>query len=82
VPGPGLNAIKILPPITLTSEDIQFFVDSLDDTIANMYARTGGPVVALSKAVVKDAVKNARERLPLMGNAGDTGVSAKKLPPD
>ncbi len=59
IPGPGLNAIKILPPITLTDSDIQYFLDSFEASVKGMYGAATGPVVSLGKAAVKDAVKSA-----------------------
>jgi ornithine--oxo-acid transaminase len=82
IPGPGLNAIKILPPVIITEEDIQRFIDALDETLSAYYEANTGPVVALSSAVVKDAVQNVRKYLPagLRGKpeAHDNGIEEKK----
>ncbi|MDF1564745.1 MAG: aspartate aminotransferase family protein [Deltaproteobacteria bacterium] len=63
VPGPGLNAIKILPPITLTDEDIQYFLDSYEGAIQSMYGASTGPALALGKTAVTDAVKSAAKKV-------------------
>ncbi|MFT7522123.1 MAG: ornithine--oxo-acid transaminase [Kiritimatiellia bacterium] len=68
IPGPGLNAIKILPPVTLSDEDVQYFLTSLDQTLADMYSRAGGPAVSLGRTVIKDQVKTLGAKLGL--NAG------------
>ncbi len=62
IPGPELNAIKILPPVTLADSDITHFLESLDATLASMY-RTGGPALPLGKAAVKDALRQAKQRI-------------------
>ena len=64
IPGPGLNAIKILPPVNLKEEDVNYFLASFEETIANMYTRAGGPAVSLGRAAVKDAVKTVRSKVP------------------
>jgi hypothetical protein len=67
IPGPGLNAIKILPPVNLKDEDVNYFLASFEETIANMYNRAGGPAVSLGRAVVKDAVKTVASKVPGKG---------------
>jgi acetylornithine/succinyldiaminopimelate/putrescine aminotransferase len=62
IPGPELNAIKILPPVNLTDADIAHFLESLDATLASMY-KTGGPALPLGKAAVKDAFRQAKQKL-------------------
>ena len=59
---PGLNAIKIFA-VNL-KEDVNYFLASFEETIANMYTRTGGPAVSLGRAAVKDAVKTVRSKVP------------------
>ena len=69
IPGPELNAIKILPPINLEEEDVNYFLASFEETIASMYKRAGGPAVSLGKAVVKDAVRSVTAKVPGRGSA-------------
>lgn len=70
IPGPGLNAIKILPAVNLTDEDIQYFLDSLDAVLTDMYKTAGGPAVALGRTVIKDAVKTFGKNLGIGGDEG------------
>lgn len=62
IPGPGLNAIKILPPVVTSDADVDFFVDALDATLTSFYKT--GPAVALGQAAVKDTLKTAKAALP------------------
>ena len=72
IPGPGLNAIKILPPVILSDDDIQYFLDALDDVLSEMYKSAGGPAVALGRTVIKDAARTMGRKLSLTGG-GDSG---------
>ena len=72
LPGPELNAIKILPAVNLDAEGVTLFLEALDATMSKMY-KGGGPALPLGKAAVKDAFRQARERI--LG----PGASAKKL---
>lgn len=63
IPGPGINALKVLPPVVSTDEDIAYFLASLEDTLAEFYG-TNGPVVSLGRGILSTAVKKARELLP------------------
>ncbi len=62
IPGPELNAIKILPPVTLTDRDITTFLTAFDATMASMY-KSGGPALPLGRAAVKDALRQAKARI-------------------
>lgn len=62
IPGPELNALKILPPVNLADADITLFLESLDATLASMY-KSGGPALPLGKAAVKDALRQAKQKL-------------------
>lgn len=63
IPGPELNAIKILPPVTITDEDVRYFLGALEDTLSGYY-KTGGPVVTLAGGLVKDTIRNVKQMLP------------------
>jgi ornithine--oxo-acid transaminase len=74
IPGPDINAIKFLPPVILTDEDVQYFLGAMEDTMATFYGK-GGPIVSLSKALAKDATKNLRKKKapasdPIPANGG------------
>ena len=70
IPGPGLNAIKILPPVILADEDIQYFLDALDEVLTSMEKAAGGPAVALGRTVLKDAAKSFTSAVGLGGGSG------------
>jgi ornithine--oxo-acid transaminase len=55
LPGPGLDAIKVLPPLVSSEADIAWFLNGLDDTLAELYGRRG-PLVALGAGVVKNTL--------------------------
>lgn len=60
IPGPHVNAVKILPPATSTQEDLDYFLGSFEDTIARFYGRQG-PAVQLVSGVASGVAK----QLPL-----------------
>lgn len=62
IPGPELNAIKILPPVNMTDRDVTTFLDAFDGTMSAMY-KSGGPALPLGKAAVKDALRQAKARI-------------------
>lgn len=59
IPGPEVNAIKILPPVTLNEADVNWFLNGFDDVLASYY-KTSGPALSLGKGAVLDAVKTAK----------------------
>ncbi|MCB9508424.1 MAG: aminotransferase class III-fold pyridoxal phosphate-dependent enzyme [Myxococcales bacterium] len=63
VPGATLNAIKILPPVTLTEEDVEWFLEGLEDVIASYYAERA-PIVSVSKGFLSTALKGLRSAVP------------------
>lgn len=69
IPGPELNAIKILPPVNLDDAGIQEFLAAFEATMDSMY-KSGGPALPLGKAAVKDAFRSAKKRL--WGGGDDT----------
>ncbi len=73
IPGPGLNAIKILPPVILSDDDIQYFLDSLDSVLTDMAKAAGGPALALGRTVLKDAAKSFTSSIGIGG--GSAGKS-------
>lgn len=48
IPGPGLDAVKLLPPVCTTEADVRYFLDALDDTLGAWYDGAG-PAAALAK---------------------------------
>ena len=62
IPGPGLNAIKFLPPACTTEQDIFFFLQALDETLGRYYGAVG-PALGLGKTIAKALVEKAGERV-------------------
>ncbi|MBN2196161.1 MAG: aminotransferase class III-fold pyridoxal phosphate-dependent enzyme [Polyangiaceae bacterium] len=62
IPGPGLNAIKFLPPICTSDSDIYFFLQALDETLGRYYTGTG-PAIGIGSAAAKHFVGEAVQRL-------------------
>jgi len=77
IPGPEINAIKILPPVILTDADIAWFLNGFEDTIASFYGRNG-PVLSLGRAAAKDAVKSVKNAIPLVRSTEDNGKKIEK----
>lgn len=63
IPGPGLDAIKILPPVVCTEADVQWFLDGLEDTLAGYYS-SQGPIRSISRGFVRETVKSVKDVLP------------------
>ncbi len=81
IPGPGVNAIKILPPVTVTDEDIAFFLEGFEDTLAGFYS-SRGPVVAIASGAVKSTVKQVQAMVPpLFSGMIQADASEKKTAP-
>lgn len=84
IPGPGVNAIKVLPPVVCSEEDLHYFLGSFEDTIARYYGRQG-PIVSLGRGVLETAAKKVSEVVPAAAPAlnrmiGEDGE--KKTRPD
>jgi ornithine--oxo-acid transaminase len=75
IPGPEINAIKILPPITISEEDVRYFLGALDDTLSGYY-KVGGPIVTLAGGLVKDTVRSVRQALPFGDKSQPKPVAA------
>jgi ornithine--oxo-acid transaminase len=67
VPGPGLNAIKILPPVTAADEDVDEFLNALDVTLAS-YETSRGPAVSMAVSAAKNMVRSHKS-VPMAGRA-------------
>jgi acetylornithine/succinyldiaminopimelate/putrescine aminotransferase len=85
IPGPGIDAIKILPPVIVTQEDLDTFLGSFEDTIARFYGRQG-PIVSIGRGLVESAAKRVAEAIPatapaverLVGGPVSTDSAEKK----
>ncbi|MBX2796061.1 MAG: aspartate aminotransferase family protein [Myxococcales bacterium] len=85
IPGPGLNAIKILPPVVASQEDLDYFLGSLEDTLAGFYGRQG-PIASLGRGVVETAAKAVggvvpQAMPPLQRALGISGGEKKTVKP-
>lgn len=63
IPGPGLNAIKILPPVTSTDDDIDYFLAALEDTLAELYQGTNA-VTTITRGFVNSTLKSVKAMVP------------------
>mgnify|MGYP000144134242 CR=1 FL=1 len=80
IPGPGVNAVKILPPVVATDEDLDYFLNSFEDTVAQFYGRNG-PVVSLGRGVIDQATKAVSSLLPGAMPSLVRGDAAEKKSP-
>ena len=64
VPGPELNAVKILPPLIVSNDDIEYFLAAFEDTLANYYEPKGSPIASISRGVVNQAAKAVGKIIP------------------
>lgn len=81
LPGPDLSAIKILPPVTLSDADVDWFLSSFDELLASYYGASG-PVVSLAKAAIASTVKDVKAALPGGGKRGKIEDAEKKTDRD
>lgn len=79
IPGPGLNAIKILPPVTISDEDVRYFLGALEDTLEGYY-EVGGPIVTLAGGAIKDALRTVKSAIPGLGADAQTKPVAVASP--
>jgi len=77
LPGPGKNALKILPPVIVTEDDIRYFLSAFEDILADLYQANTGPVAALAGGLVKDTVSRVSEAIPAVGQLLGRGAPAK-----
>jgi acetylornithine/succinyldiaminopimelate/putrescine aminotransferase/choline dehydrogenase-like flavoprotein len=63
VPGSTLSAIKILPPVTMTESDVEWFLEGLEDVLASYYSERA-PIVSVSKGFLKSALKKLEKAVP------------------
>jgi acetylornithine/succinyldiaminopimelate/putrescine aminotransferase/choline dehydrogenase-like flavoprotein len=63
VPGPGINAIKFLPPIVSTDNDLHDFIKAVDASLARCYTRQG-PAVTLGKSLFSSIMRQAKTAVP------------------
>lgn len=64
IPGPALNAIKILPPVVATDEDCQYFLESFEETLAAYYRIESSPIRSISRGFVNQALKQVKDAVP------------------
>jgi ornithine--oxo-acid transaminase len=64
VPGPRLDAIKVLPAACTTEDDVAFFLAALDDTLGRYYAGQG-PALGLGKTLATAAVEQVAAAVPV-----------------
>ncbi|MBI3200849.1 MAG: aminotransferase class III-fold pyridoxal phosphate-dependent enzyme [Myxococcales bacterium] len=57
VPGPGLCAIKLLPPVTASDSDLNEFLNALDATLTS-YETSRGPAVSMAVSTAKNLVRS------------------------
>jgi hypothetical protein len=55
------DIIRILPPFVITDEDINYFVNALDDVLTDCY-KLPGPMWDLGTNLVKAALRNKGEK--------------------
>lgn len=77
LPGPGTSAIKILPPVVITDDDIEHFIDTLDEVLEEMYDTRTGPLASLADGLVQDTMKKASSVLPAVAGLFNRGAEAK-----
>lgn len=61
VPGPTLDAIKILPPVCTTEADVDWFATALDETLTSFYKTS--PVVSMGVSGAKSTLRSVRDKV-------------------
>jgi ornithine--oxo-acid transaminase len=81
IPGPGVNALKILPPVVCSEDDLNYFLGSFEDTIARFYGRQG-PIVSLGRGLLETAAKKMGEVVPAAAPALGRMLGEPVAPPE
>lgn len=71
IPGFNLNMIKLLPPVTLTDDDVRLFLREFEEVLAAYRRPTSGPVVAMAGGVTRHVLNEARTKLQARRPAPD-----------
>lgn len=66
LPGPGKNAVKILPPVVITDDDVEYFLASFEEVLDDLYDPSSGPVASLANGLLKDTVGRAQKVMPAL----------------
>lgn len=69
IPGPGIPAVKILPPVVTEDEDLLGFVAALEETLVRFEKPSTGPVASLGRGVAKTAAKKLAQFVPQAATA-------------
>lgn len=80
IPGPGVNAIKILPPVVSTDADIEYFLAAFEDTLANLYTLQSGPARTLTRGFVGSTLKTVKGLMPQNGEKAAKKEESKEHP--
>lgn len=64
IPGPGINAIKVLPPVVTEDQDLLAFASALEETLTRFADARTGPVASLGKGALGSVGKKMAELLP------------------
>lgn len=63
IPGFNLNMIKLLPPVILADDDVQWFLRAFEEVLAGYRRPTSGPVAGMAGGVTRHVLNQARTRL-------------------
>ncbi len=63
IPGPGVNGLKVLPPVVTEDSELLSFASALESTLSRFTDVRSGPVASLGKGVARSAAKGVREVL-------------------
>lgn len=77
IPGPGVNAVKILPPVVSTDADIDYFLAAFEDALASLYSIQRGPASTLSRGFIEQTTKAVRNLMPGAAARVEKGESEK-----
>lgn len=77
IPGIGMNAIKLLPPVILEEPDVRRFLEAFEDVLAGYRRPASGPVAGLAGGAARHALQGARARLEARRPAWNLGVAAQ-----
>ena len=64
IPGPGVNAIKVLPPLVTSDEELLGFVSALEETLTRFARPSAGPVVSLAQGAAQSAARKISSMIP------------------
>ncbi|OBA78094.1 hypothetical protein A9W99_03790 [Mycobacterium sp. 1164966.3] len=77
IPGFGVNAIKLLPPLILEEPDVRRFLEAFEEVLAGYRRPVSGPVAGLAGGAARHVVHGVQAKLEARRPAPNMSVAAQ-----